>query len=238
MSLTLPLVETLGGPEPEVDKFTAEIEEKSPAGVQGTLVDVPPQPFGRLVTNRMSAAAQHAQSLAEEVGAGDQQLSAFGQLHPEAPNATELEALSGLGGPERNPYQVRFAQSPLAGQRLSQTTLRITPGQQRIMADAAEYLRTKQSRPNVTVEGLVVNLSRDRVNAPGQVIIQGIVDDSGKARRFHVELTPDDYNEALRAHADGLQVLVRGDLDTRGTWKWIRHPRTFAIVPGLNYDED
>ena len=49
MSLTLPLVETLGRPEPEADEFTAAIEEKSPAGVQGTLVDLPPQPFGALL---------------------------------------------------------------------------------------------------------------------------------------------------------------------------------------------
>jgi len=105
------------------------------------------------------------------------------------------------------------------------------------MADAAEYLRTKRSRVNVTVEGSVIHLSRERLFGPGEVVVQGIVDDSGRARRFHVELTPEDYNEALRAHTEGLRVIVRGDLDTRGTWKWIRPVRTFAIVPGLLEDE-
>ena len=238
MSLTLPLVETLEGEDPQGEDASLAIEEKSPEGVQGTLIDVPPQPFGRLVTNRMAAAARYAQGLAEEVNEGNRELSVFGQPHVEAANATELEALSGLGGSSKSPYQIRFAQSPLAPQRLNPPTLRITPGQQRVMADAAEYLRTKQSRPNVTVEGLVIHLSRERIFGPGEVVVQGIIDDSGRARRFHVKLTPEDYNEALHAHTEGLRVMVRGDLDTRGTWKWIRSVRTFAIVPGLSEDDE
>jgi hypothetical protein len=186
----------------------------------------------------MAAVARYAQDLAEEVNEGNQPLPSFGQLTADAPNATELEALSGLGGPNKTPYQVRFAQSPLAVERTSPFTLRITPGQQRVMAEAAEYLRTRQPRLDVTVEGLVVNLSRDSQHGPGEVTVQGVVDDSGKPRRFHVELTEADYDEALQAHGHGLSVVVRGDLETRGNWKWLRHPRGFAIVPSIRYDDE
>lgn len=236
LSLTLPLVEAPERPD-ATEPHAATEDAKTDTGTQPELVHVPPQPFGRRVTNRMASIARYAQNLSEEVNSGNQKLPVFGQVHAESPNATELEALSRLGGSDRSPYQMRFAQSPLAPQRLNQVTLRITPGQQRVMADAAEYLRTKQPRSNVTVEGLVVNLSRDRRYGPGEVTVQGVADDSGKARRFHAELTESDYGEAIRAHSQGLQVVVRGDLDTRGTWKWIRPLRSFAIVPGFDYDD-
>lgn len=70
----------------------------------------------------------------------------------------------------------------------------------------------------------------------GVVVIQGVADDSGTQRRFYAELTEDAYNEALRAHSDGLRVLARGDLDTKGTYTWLRPLRAFAVVPGLEYE--
>jgi hypothetical protein len=227
LSLTLPLtVETVAPaiPSDEVDE------------IQGELVSIPPQPFGRQVTNRMAAVARYAQNLAEQVSEGNERLASFGQFAADAPNATELEALSGLGGAEQNLYEVRFSQTPLAGERAVPFTLRVTPGQQHVMADAADYLRTKQPRLNVTAQGLIVSLSRTGKYGPGEVTVLGVVDDSGKPRRFHVELTEEDYGEAIVAHKQGLQVVVRGDLEMRGTWTWLKNPSSFAIVPGFKYD--
>jgi hypothetical protein len=101
------------------------------------------------------------------------------------------------------------------------------------MSDAALYLRTEQPRTDVTVEGVVVRLSRDHHYGPGVVVIEGIADDSGTSRRYHVELAERDYNEAFRAHGEGLRVVARGDLATRGSYKWLRPTRSFAIIPGL-----
>jgi hypothetical protein len=89
----------------------------------------------------------------------------------------------------------------------------------------------------VTVEGIVVRLARDHHYGPGVVVVQGVTDDSGTQRRFYVELIEEDYNEALRAHREGLRVLATGDLDTRGTYTWLRPLRRFVVVPGLEYDE-
>jgi hypothetical protein len=100
----------------------------------------------------------------------------FGTPGPEVPNATELEALSGLGGAERSAYRLRFAQSPLALRSRDATVVQITPGQQRIMAEAAVYLRTEQPRNDVTVEGIVVRLSRSGSQGPGVVVVEGIAE--------------------------------------------------------------
>jgi hypothetical protein len=238
LTLALPLLETFDQlPAITSDSSDPGINPEIPESVQQTMFTLPPQPFGRLITNRMTAVARNAQLLADAVGSGDEPLRAFGRPARETPNATELEALSGLGGAERNPYRLRFAQSPLAPQSRDAVLLQITPGQQRIMADAAEFLRTKQPRSDVTVEGAVVRLSRDHNYGPGVVVVEGVADDSGTARRFYLELVDRDYKEAIRAHELGLRVVARGDIDTRGSYKWLRPARSFAIIPGLEYGE-
>jgi hypothetical protein len=170
LTLALPLVETFDEVSAAVDEG-AELEAGTADGSlhqQGTMFDMLPQPFGRRITDRMAAVARNAQLLADAVNAGDQPIRSFGMLGHEVPKATELEALSGLGGTERSPYRLRFAQTPLSPRARDAVVMQITPGQQRIMADAAVYLRTQQPRPDVTVEGVVVRLSRDHHFGPGK----------------------------------------------------------------------
>jgi hypothetical protein len=218
LTLALPLFETFD----EAPRAAGEISGSEAEPVQEPLLEVPPQPFGRRVTDRMAAVARNALVLADAVNSGDRPLSAFGMPGTLAANATELEALSGLGGPERSTYRLRFAQSSVSPAARDAVVLQVTPGQQRVMAEAADYLRTEQPRADVTAEGVVVRLSRDHHFGPGVVVIEGIADDSGAVRRFYAELTERDYDEAIRAHSLGLRVVARGDLITRGSYKWLR----------------
>jgi hypothetical protein len=228
LSLALPLVA-------DIDNETSA----DPANGEQLTFKLPPQPFGRRVSNRMLRSAQAARQLAEEVSAGDRPLRAFGEdpVRPAA-NATELAALKALGGPEYGLYQLRFTQSPLAGQHSEPVTLRITPGQQRILGEAADFLRTRQPRAGVTVQGLVVRLHRSGAYGSGDVVIEGIDDDSGTTRRYRLELAEDDYNDAVRAHRNGLQVSVTGDREERGTHLRLRRITSFSVVPGLDYEEE
>lgn len=224
LSLALPLT----------DAYT-EMPAASMAG-QEPLLEVPAQPFGRKVMSRMLAAAQRAQRLAVEVGEGDKPLSSFGQPGQNVANATELEALSSLGGPDHDVYQIRFSQSPLAVGYREPTRLKITPSQQRILGEAADFLRTKQPRAGVAVTGLVVRLFREGKLGKGEVVIQGVDDDTGNARRFRVELDESDYKSAVRAHGTGLEVTATGDLDIRGTRRSLRRLTSFSVLPGLEDD--
>lgn len=228
LSLALPLVADIGD-EGSADQATGK----------QVMFNLPPQPFGRRVSNRMLRSAQAAQQLADEVSAGDRPLRAFGEdpIRPAA-NATELAALKSLGGPEYGLYQLRFTQSPLAGQQSEPITLRITPGQQRIMGEAADFLRTRQPRAGVTVQGLVVRLHRSGAFGSGDVVIEGVDDDSGTTRRYRLELAEDDYNDAVRAHRNGLQVSVTGDREERGTHLHLRRITFFTVIPGLDYEDD
>ncbi|WP_067491677.1 hypothetical protein [Actinomadura hibisca] len=205
-------------------------------GGQLPFIQVVAEPFGRKVTARMLTVAHRARDLAQQVSDGTQPLSSFGKPGPHVPNATELAALGALGGPDHDLYQMRFALSPLAGATQRPEQLVITPGQQRILGEAADFLRTKQSRIGVTVTGLVVRLFRESKLGPGEVVIQGVGDDTGIDRRYRVELTESDYADALRAHRFGLQVTASGDLDVRGTRRALRRLTSFSVLPGLEDD--
>lgn len=224
LSLTLPLMDT-------------DTDSKTPTpGDQEPLLDLPRRPFGRAVANRMLAAAETAQRLAVEVGEGDRPLSSFGRPGRTCANATELAALSSLGGPDHDVYQIRFSQSPLAAGSREPRRLKITPNQQIIFGAAADFLRTRQPRADVTVTGLVVRLFREGKLGNGEVVVQGVDDDTEQARRFRVELTESDYNQAVRAHGTGLQVAVTGDLDIRGTRRSLHRLTSFAVLPGIDDD--
>lgn len=203
---------------------------------QGSYLKIDPRSFGRRVTNRMIDIALRARGLAQEISEGSKPLSSFGRAGQGSANATELAALSGLGGPDHDVYQLRFTQSPLVQDRRKATRLEMTPGQQRILGEAADFLRTKQPRTGVTVMGMVVRLFRESKLGKGEVVIQGIDEDTSDARRFRVELTESDYNQAVRAHATGLQVTATGDLDIRGTRRSLRRVTSFAVLPGLEDD--
>lgn len=196
-----------------------------------------PRPYGRLVTDRLLMATQYAQRLADQVISVSEAVRTFGEMRRYAPNATELAALADLGGADRSLYQLRVARSPLAAGEGGADMLSVTPGQQRIFAEASDFLRTKQPRDGVTVSGLVVRLFRVAKSGPGQVSIYGSDDDSGATRRFRVELTEDDYTKAITAHSRGLQVIAVGDIDARGTHLRLKHLTSFALVPTID-DED
>jgi hypothetical protein len=200
--------------------------------------DMPAQPLGRRVSSRMLRCAQAAQLLADEISAGNKPLRAFGDDPAQAPNATELAALKALGGPEYALYQLRFTQSPLAGRRSEPVVLRMTPGQQRIIGEAADFLRTRHPRTGMTVQGLVVRLHRSSAFGTGDVVIEGIDDDSGTRRRYRMELMENDYNDAVRAHRNGLLVSVTGDREERGTHLHLRRLTSFSVIPGLDYEAD
>jgi hypothetical protein len=228
LSLALPLVADI-----DADESVADTPSEQ------TLFKMPPQPLGRRVTNRMLSVVQSAQQLAEDVSAGRLPLRAFGdlQVQPVA-NATELAALKAIGGPDYDLYQIRFAQSPLAGQPSAPVVLKVTPGQQRILGEASDFLRTRQPRSGVTVQGLVVRLHRSGAFGPGEIVIEGIDDDSGAMRRYRLEVGEDDYNDAVRAHRNGLQVVVTGDREERGTHLHLRRVRSFSVIPGLDYEDE
>jgi hypothetical protein len=65
-------------------------------------------------------------------------------------------------------------------------------------------------------------------------VIQGIDDDSGVERRYRINLGESDYDQALRAHEAGFQVIAVGDVQTAGTRLTLVRVTSFSILPGLD----
>jgi hypothetical protein len=199
---------------------------------QEQLLDVQPVPYGRRVAARMRAVARDAVSLAEAVAEGERQLSAFAaENNRVTANATELAALASLGGLDRNLYQLRFAPSDSVLGISQSSLVRVTPGNQRILEEAAEYLRTREPRADITVVGLVVRLFRQGSLGSGEIVVDAVIDDTGRARRLRMDLSESDYNEAYRAHGEGLLVAATGDLTFAGSRTTLRNVRGFSVLP-------
>ena len=197
------------------------------------LIEFHGDPYGRRVTSRLIAVTKRATKLATDVGNGDEPMEAFARPGKSTPNATELDALAALGGPTKERYQIRFAQSRLAPNRIDPVVLSVTPAEQRTMEEASEFLRTTQPRNGVTLTGLVIRLSSPDLAGGGEVTIMGVNDDSGVPRRFSLHLQHPQYLEAVRAHGKGLEVQVRGDLKMAGTRGTVTNLSSFAVIEGL-----
>lgn len=75
------------------------------------------------------------------------------------------------------------------------------------------------------MRGFVTKMERVPTAGPGSVILLGRPEDqpTSRAMRVHVELTAPDYNRVGRAHLDGQEVLVQGDLERSGNrWTLVR----------------
>lgn len=210
--------------------------EPSESDLESPLLDLPVLPYGRLIANRMAAVAISGTTLARAVAAGEADLGSFGEPRRGAANATELAALAAIGRQRdrQADYQLRFAQSPAASSGTREPIfVGVTETEQQVLADASDFLRTRQPREGVVVTGLVVRLAREANYGPGDVVVQGIDDDSGTSRRFRINLGEDDYVDAIRAHQNGLTVSARGDVRVRGNSRQLVNVSGFTAYEAL-----
>jgi hypothetical protein len=214
-----------------------EWEVPSAPSEDDVLVDVPESPYGRQVVTRLRIATAHALQLATKVGSGEERLAAFGRAGSAAANATELASLASLGSllEGRSLYRMHFSLSPLAPRSRRDLPLdwSVTPAQQTVLAEAADFLRTRQPRMDVLVAGLIIRLAREGKQGSGNVWLQAVLDDSGRERRIQLELTEADYIKAIHAHEQGLFVHATGDVKRKGNWSVLSPVRSFDVRPSL-----
>lgn len=188
---------------------------------QGALAE-PAVTATRQVTRRVISSLRAAQDLAAQVNANGR-IEAFAQGDAPVVNATELEAFASIGGPNQSPYSVRFSTSPLDTDSGAATgRVEVSRAEQLVFKEGAEYLRKQVPRDGVTVRGLAVKLERRRKSGgPGTITIEPSSDDLG-VRSVKVELVEEDYNDAIRAHHNGLVVVMIGDLVFTGRfWRLV-----------------
>lgn len=181
-----------------------------------------PNPFGRAVSRRIRSTVTNALQAADQVTTGDLRLTAFTEPGRNLGNATELEAISKLGGSLGTDYQIRFTDTALAPGAEPVEIVTATPAQQRILVEAAALIREQQSFEDITLNGYVIRLVKKRPNphGPGEVTIRATVEEIGATVNCWVHLGADDYEHALNAHNDGLEIHATGTLDfNKNRWR-------------------
>ncbi|GAA4697858.1 hypothetical protein [Phytohabitans rumicis] len=192
--------------------------------------DATPEPFERQVSLRIYEAARAAQEAATAALAGADGLDVFNRSVTRGVSANLCEALVGLGGDARHPVELRLALAAARPTARSFVPVRFRRDHLAVLESAAHEFRARSAEEDSVVAGNVVRLYRE-ASATGEVSIAGTVEGDDRLRRIWVELAGVDYETAVRAHQEMLQVSVRGDIVRRGTRSYLTRPSGFQILP-------
>lgn len=186
------------------------------------------QPYERKVTANLALSLAAAERAAEAAAATGS-LESFNQAVREGVSANLCEALVGLATDTDTNRAIDFSFSwsrnrPAANQTLS----RIVIAHDRVpyLQEAARQLRESAPINDFEIEGPVVKLERAEGSPSGFVTVYGLVEDS--AKRVRVELSEDQYNLAIAAHRDGVDVQCTGQLVREGRGYVLKQPTGFA----------
>lgn len=97
-----------------------------------------------------------------------------------------------------------------------------------ILRAATRYLKERVPIAGFELSGVVTRLQSAAPTAGGEVTIAGLVDRG--IRQVFVSLAGDDYQRAVQAHHQELEVSVEGELVREGRSYRLGNPRMFALV--------
>lgn len=177
--------------------------------------------FARGVGVQLHDAIGSASEAVSEAAA-DGDLSIFDQAVTAGVSANLCQALSKLGGQDRQqPVEISFAWAYGVPSRLPPTTIRFEAGRGGVLADAARHLRHMNSSGNAAVIGLVESLHDDAKRADRwRIKVRGEVTGARGAssrRTLWVRLdTPQAYDLAIEAHREHQRVHAQGEFSVAG----------------------
>jgi hypothetical protein len=188
-------------------------------------------PYERRVTQTMAQSLVALDSAAEQA-ALTQEMAAFDKAVAAGVNANLCDAVVGLWGGDEVQRQLEFSFSwsptrpaPLdAVRRVAISSDRIP-----LIRAAARQLRDRAPLPDFELSGPVVKLERAEGELRGKVTVVGILED--RHARIVVELGDEDYQKAVKAHAQGNSLRVLGTLAKEGRGYVLRGPASLSIDP-------
>ena len=97
-----------------------------------------------------------------------------------------------------------------------------------ILRAATRYLRERAPIAGFELSGTITRLESAAPTTGGEVTIAGLVD--GGVRQVVVALGGEDYQRAVHAHHQELEVNVEGELVREGRSYRLGNPRMFVVV--------
>lgn len=96
-----------------------------------------------------------------------------------------------------------------------------------VLVQASNTLRPVETFHDYALTGTVRSLVRGAMDPEGVITVEGRL--GGNPRRVRVQLHPDEYSVAIRAHEDQRPVLVRGNFEREGRYYWGREISEFRV---------
>lgn len=92
---------------------------------------------------------------------------------------------------------------------------------------AAEALREKEPA-YLTIKGIVTDLHRGTKTGPGSITVGASIE--GRPKAIHIELSEEDYQTAINAHGEGLEINCTGELIKGKKYTRLQDPSNFQIL--------
>jgi hypothetical protein len=154
-------------------------------------------------------------------------------------SANLCEALSKLSGKDRA-RTVEISLVPRSAGRLTpahRTTVEFSPSHQPSLRAAADYFRQTYTLDNEIVLGAVERLERAVEQDSGVIRIAATLS-NGAQRSVRLQLSPDDYQEAIHAHENKMMVQVIGTVVVTPRTANILEPRGFGAIGNYRLFDD
>ncbi len=182
--------------------------------------DIDDEPYERKVTRMLVDGLRASKSAAEAATAGPGS-SAFDPLVGRGMSANLCEAVAGLiEQSDGLDISLTWARTRPVPQPRNKVTF--ARGDAMILREVARTFRSRESRPDQVLLAYVRVLTRERADADGTVTLQTLID--GKQQSVKVELSREDYELAMKAHAGKDAVVAKGDLARVGQRWWLEAP--------------
>ena len=191
------------------------------------------EPYERSATRFLNRAVRAARTAAQSAIETDAGIEAFVEREFEGVSANLCESLVHLAGQDQIAFDVRFSWALERPVRELPSIVRFDRETIPVLREAARTLRGRIPEENVRITGNVVRLHREGNYGAGEVSIAGVVsgDVAERLRRVSVSLAEEDYQQALIAHRDGMEVDVVGSLTQRGNRTYLINPSNFHVRP-------
>ncbi|WP_405556821.1 hypothetical protein OHV08_23530 [Streptomyces canus] len=191
----------------------------------------PSEPFARRVSRLLYAGVTCAHAAAEQTLSGDS-VPRVEHMASAGLSANLCEALVRIAGEERRDFSLSFAWSSERPVEQPSPPVAINPRQTEALEAVAKDLRERLGREDgAMLHGVVTKLHWDV--SPREATVYGSLlhGDSPRHRRVRVVLRAEDIDRATEAGRNGWEVMVRGDLEPRGTGVRMRGVTEFVVRP-------
>ncbi len=96
------------------------------------------------------------------------------------------------------------------------------------IAKAASIFREKNPE-EFYLQGYATALKRDSRGGEGTVTVVCTID--GKERQIRMNLSENNYNNAIEAHKEGIRLTCNGELKKKGRMFWLDNPSNLRLLP-------